>query len=430
MWNVLTQIWYAKELRRSIIFVLIMIALFRLVAHIPLPGVDTGALSRIFESNQLFGLLNVFSGGTIENFSVVALGVAPYITASIIFQLLTMVVPRLEDIQKEGEAGRQRINQWTRIAAVPLALLQGYGLVALLAQGGGQQAAQAFSGITANPFTLATTVITLAAGTTFLMWIGELISEHKIGNGISLLIFAGIISGLPNFIRQAAVTFDASQVVNIVLYAVIALVTVVGVVLITEGQRNIPVAHARRQVGTRLSAGSQSNLPLRVNMAGVIPIIFAISILLFPPVIAQFFLQARTPAIAGIARWAVSLFNDQLFYGITYFVLVFFFTYFYTAVIFRPDQIAENLQKQGAFVPGIRPGKPTADYLGQVMTRVNFGGALFLGLIAVLPLLVQQATGSQILVIGGTSLLIVVNVVTDTIKQIESQLIMREYEVY
>lgn len=430
MWHVLKQIWDSREVRKSILFVLAMIGLFRLVAHVPIPGVDASALSRLFESNQLFGLLNVFSGGTIENFSVVALGVAPYITASIIFQLLAMVVPSLEEITKEGEAGQRRINQWTRIATVPLALLQGYGLIALLRQGGGANAAQAFVNISDSPLALITTIITLAAGTVFLMWLGELMSERKIGNGISLLIFAGIVSGFPNLIRQIGATFDTSQAVNIALYVAIAIVTVVGVVLITEGQRNIPVAYARRMVGTRLAGGTQSSLPLRVNMAGVIPIIFAISILLFPPVIGQFFLRARTPAVADAAQWLISLFSDQLFYGIAYFVLVFGFTYFYTAVIFKPDQIAENLQKQGGFVPGIRPGKPTAEYLGQVMNRVNFGGALFLGLIAVLPLLVQQATGSQILVVGGTSLLIVVNVITDSIKQIEAQLIMREYEVY
>ncbi len=430
MWNVVKQIWDSREVRKSIAFVLVMIALFRLVAHVPIPGVNAAALTRLFDSNQLFGLLNVFSGGTIESFSVVALGVAPYITASIIFQLLAMVVPQLEEITKEGESGQRRINQWTRVATVPLALLQGYGLIALLQKGGGANAAQAFVKISNSPLALVTTIVTLAAGTVFLMWIGELISERKIGNGISLIIFAGIVSRFPTMIRQVGATFDSSQTINMILYAVIAIVTIVGVVLITEGQRNIPVAYARRVVGTKIAGGTQSNLPLRVNMAGVIPIIFAISILLFPPVIGQFLLHARTPFVAHLAQSLISLFANQLFYGVAYFVLVFGFTYFYTAVIFKPDQIAENLQKQGGFVPGIRPGKPTADYLGQVMNRINFGGALFLGLIAVLPLIVRQATGSQLLVVGGTSLLIVVNVITDSIKQIEAQLIMREYEVY
>ncbi len=428
MWSVIQQIWHSRDLRRSILFVLLMIALFRLIAHLPIPGIDASALRAFFQSNQLFGLLNIFSGGTIENFSVVALGVALYITSSIIFQLLTMVIPRLEEISKDGEAGRARINQWTRLATVPLAMLQGYGLIELLKQSGGQTTQLVFSSF--STFNYVATVATLAAGTIFLMWIGELISERKIGNGISLLIFAGIIAGLPNFIRQVGATFDTSQAVNLALFAAIALITVVGVVLITEGQRNVPVAYARRISSASLAGGMQSHLPIRVNMAGVIPIIFAISILLFPTVVAQFFLRARTPWLAEFAQGMVNLFSDRIFYGLAYFILVFVFTYFYTAVIFHPDQVAENLQKQGGFVPGIRPGKPTAEYLGTVVNRINFGGALFLGLIAVLPLLVQQATGSQILVIGGTSLLIVVNVVTDTIKQIEAQLIMREYEVY
>ncbi len=403
---------------------LAMVVVFRIVAHIPVPGVDPTELRRLFESNQFLGLLNVFSGGTIENFSIVALGVAPYITASIIFQLLGMVVPRLEEMMKEGEAGQRRINQYTRLLSVPLAFLQSFGLIRLLEQSAGR----VILGFSA--FELLGTMVTMTAGTIFLMWIGELISERKIGNGISFLIFAGIVAGLPGFIQQAVLTFDRSQAVNMVLFAAIAIITIVGVVLITEGQRNIPVAYARRQTGTRLGGGLQSSLPLRVNMAGVIPIIFALSIMLFPPVIGQFFIRARTPAIANGAEWIVSLFSNQLFYGIAYFLLVIGFTYFYTAVIFHPERIAENLQKQGGFVPGIRPGKPTADYLQTMVHRINFGGALFLGAIAVLPLLVQQVTGTQAIVIGGTSLLIVVNVVTDMVKQIESQLIMREYEVY
>ena len=424
MWNALKQIWYSHDLRKNILYVLAMIVVFRLAAHIPLPGVDLAALRNIIGGNQFFGLLNVFSGGTIENFSIVALGVAPYITASIIFQLLGMTIPKLEALMKEGEAGQRIINQYTRLLAVPLAALQGYGLIALLSRSGG---ATPFAFTT---FTLATTITALAAGTIFLMWIGELISERKVGNGISILIFAGIVAGLPQFVRQVAATFDTAQAVNLVIFVAIAIVTVIGVVLISEGQRNIPVSYARRMVGARNVGAVQSYLPLRVNMAGVIPIIFAISIMLFPPVVGQFFVGAQTPWVADAAQWLVSVFNNQLVYGILYFVLVFGFTYFYTAVIFQPDQIAENMQKQGGFVPGIRPGKPTSDYLGIVMTRVNFGGALFLGLIAVLPLLVQQVTGTSTLVIGGTSLLIVVNVVTDSIKQVESQLIMRDYEVY
>lgn len=414
----LRHIWYSREVRRSILFVLAIFALFRIVAHIPVPGVDPGELRALFQTNQLFGLLNVFSGGTIENFSIVALGVAPYITSSIIFQLLAMVIPRLEEIQKEGEAGQQRINQYTRLLSIPLALLQSFGLIQLLRSAGGA------TGLSLTPLELGITMVTMTAGTVFLMWLGELISERKVGNGISLMIFVGIVSGLPNFVRQALVTFDAAQAVNLALFLAIALVTVVGVVIITEAQRNIPIAYARRV------AGLQSMLPIRLNLGGVIPIIFAISILLFPPVIGQFFLNAKTPAVAAVAQWTVDLFANQLFYGLAYFVLVFGFTYFYTAVIFHPDRIAENLQKQGGFIPGIRPGRPTAEYLGSVVRRINLGGGLFLGLIAVLPLVVQQITGTQALVVGGTSLLIVVAVVIESIKQVQSQLIMREYEVY
>lgn len=410
------HIWHSRDVRNKILFVLAMFGLFRLVAHIPVPGVDASELSQIFQGNQLFGLLNIFSGGTIENFSIVALGVAPFITASIIFQLLAMVIPQLEEMQKEGEAGQQKINQYTRIAAVPLAFLQAYGIIQLLQRAG--------AGFSFTFFDLIVTMLIMTAGTIFLMWLGELISEKKIGNGISLMLLAGIISGLPSFIRQAAVTFDVSQAINMVLFAAVAIVTIVGVVIITEGQRNVPIAYARR------GSGMQSSLPIRVNLGGVIPIIFAISILLFPPVIAQFFFSAHTPWVATAAVWVAGLFANKLFNGIAYFVLVFGFTYFYTAVIFHPNRIAENLQKQGGFIPGIRPGKPTADYLGMVVHRINFGGATFLGLIAILPLLVQLITGTQNLVIGGTSLLIVVGVLIDSVKQVQSQLIMREYEVY
>lgn len=416
------QIWKIQDLRNSILFVLGMLLIFRLAAHIPIPGVDVVSLRNFFKSNQLLGLMNVFTGGTMENFSVVTLGVAPYITASIIFQLLVMIVPSLEALSKEGEYGKQKINQYTRFLSVPLALLQGYGMITLLRQ----------SSRTVIPdmsaFSLMATMLTMTAGTVFLMWIGELISEKKVGNGISILIFAGIISSLPTSIVQAFLSFDRSQVVNWLIYAILAVIIVAGVVIVTEGQRNIPVTYAKRVRGTRMYGGTATHLPIRVNMAGVIPIIFAISIILFPPMIAQFFIGAKTAFIAAAAQVVVSVFQNQLFYGILYFVTVVFFTYFYTAVIFHPDQIAENLQKNGGFVPGIRPGKPTAEYLQHTTTRVIFVGALFLGAIAILPLVVQEFLGTKALVIGGTSLLIVVSVVIETIKQIQSQLTMREYE--
>ena len=419
-----TQIWKTKDLRNNILIVLGMLAIFRFLAHIPIPGVDLVALKKFFQSNQLFGLVNIFSGGTMENFSVVMLGVAPYITASIIFQLLTMIIPKLEELSKEGEYGQKKINMYTRWLAVPLAALQSFAMINLL----NQSSRQIFSGLT--PFRYLTMILTITGGTILLMWIGELISERKIGNGISLLIFAGIVSSLPKSVQQAIVTFDSSQIFNLAVLAAIALVTIAAVVVITEGQRNVPVSYARQVRGMKMYGGVNTHLPLRVNMAGVIPIIFAISIILFPPMIAQFFVGAKTAWLAAAAQWTVDIFQNSLIYGIMYFVLVVGFTYFYTAVIFHPDKIADNLQKQGGFIPGIRPGRPTAEYLQYVTRRIILAGALFLGVIAILPLVVQSFTGLQSLVIGGTSLLIVVSVVIETVKQVESQMTMREYEGY
>lgn len=424
MWEKLQSAWRIKDIRHGFLFVFGAMVLFRVIAHIPLPGVNLDALRRFFEANQILGLLNLFSGGTISNFSVVALGVAPYITASIIIQLLTMIVPSLEAIQKEGESGQKRISQWTRLLTVPLAILQSFGLISILRQ-------SQFQILTQNDLLhLVTLICTVTAGTVFLMWLGELISERKVGNGISLLIFAGILAGLPQQATQLLVTFDQSQILNWVLYGAIAIATIVGVVFVTEAQRNIPVQYARQVRGQGGTGGVASSLPLRVNMAGVIPIIFAISILLFPSVVAQFFVSARTVWVADAARATITFIQNQWVYGISYFVLVFLFTFFYTAVIFHPDKIAENLQKQGGFIPGIRPGKPTADYLGAVINRMNLFGASFLGIIAVLPLLAQGAGGSSLLAIGGTSLLIVVSVVIESVKQVESQITMREYDAY
>lgn len=417
----LEQIWKAKDLRYSVLFVLGMLVIFRIAAHIPVPGVDATALKNLFSSNQILGLMNIFSGGGMENFSIVMMGIAPYITASIIFQLLGMIVPKVEEMQKE-ESGRQKINMWTRWATVPLAAMQAYGMITLL-----QRSNQGILG-EISAFDFGAIILTITAGTIFLMWIGELISEKKIGNGISLLIFAGIVAGIWQQIQQFILTFDQTQIFTLVGFVLIAILTVVGVVIINEGQRNIPVQYARQIRGNRTFGGSSTHLPLRVNMAGVIPIIFAISVVLFPPMIAQFFLHARTAWIASLATKTIEIFNNQLIYGIVYFVLVFAFTYFYTEVIFHPDQIAENLQKQGGFIPGIRPGKPTATYLGYTAHRIIFVGALFLSLIAILPLLMQYFTGVQSMAIGGTSLLIVVSVVIETVKQIESQLTMREYD--
>lgn len=421
MWDKIVHVWKIKDLRNKMLFVLGMLVIFRLVAHIPVPGVDVAALKQFLGGNQILGLLNVFSGGTMENFSLMMLGVAPYITASIIFQLLAMVIPSLEELSKEGEAGQQKINMYTRLATVPLALLQAYGMIKLLNQSQNQVIPNL------DIFKTVSIMLVITAGTLFLMWLGELITEKKIGNGISLIIFSGIVAALPGAVRNALINYSASDLYTYLFFVVIAIATVVGVVIISEGQRNVPVSYAKQIRGNRMYGGTNTHLPLRVNMAGVIPIIFAISIILFPPMIAQFFVNG-SGYLASLSRSVVSLFNNQLFYGIFYFLLVFGFTYFYTAVIFHPQKLAENLQRQGGFVPGIRPGKQTEEYLGKTMSRLIFVGALFLGLIAILPLLLQAFTGTQSLVIGGTSLLIVVSVAIETAKQIDAQIEVHEYD--
>lgn len=421
MLNKIIQIWKAKDLRNKILFVLGILVIFRLAAHIPVPGVDPVALRNLFQSNQVLGLMNIFSGGGMQNFSIVMMGVAPYITASIIFQLLGMIVPKLEEMQKE-ESGRQKINRWTRMATVPLAAIQSYGMITLLRQSSG-----AIMGDISN-LDMALTILTITAGTIFLMWLGELISEQKIGNGISMLIFAGIISALPQQLSQIIFTFDMSQIQILIGFVVIALVTIVSVVMINEGQRKIPVQYARQIRGSRTMGGSSTHLPLKVNMAGVMPIIFAISVVTFPPMIAQFFIHAKSAWLANFSSFIISAFDNQLIYGVIYFLLVFGFTYFYTEVVFKPDRIAENLQKQGGFIPGIRPGAHTSQYLSYTSHRIILAGALFLGIIAILPLIMRYFTGIQALAIGGTSLLIVVSVVIEVVKQIESQLTMRKYD--
>ncbi|PJE76010.1 preprotein translocase subunit SecY [Candidatus Uhrbacteria bacterium CG10_big_fil_rev_8_21_14_0_10_48_11] len=433
MFSTFRQIWLAKDLRRNLLIVAGMLALFRVLAHIPLPGIDQENLKSFFSSNQLLGFINLFSGGGLENFSIVAMGVAPYITSSIIFQLLAMVIPRLEELSKEGEYGRSKITQYTRWATVPLSVLQSVALIGLL-----RQSAQSGNPIlppTLDIMTYVGLVVAMTAGTMLLMWIGELISERNVGNGISLLIFAGIITRLPaaagntwQLISSPTGGIDTTQVVNLLIFVAIAIVTIYGVVYVTEAQRNVPVSYAKRIRGNRVYGGVDTHLPLRVNQAGVIPIIFAISILLFPPLVAQFFATAKTAWLAGAAITVTRIFQNQTFYAASYFILVFIFTYFYTAVIFQPDKISENLQKQGGFIPGIRPGQSTAHYLNYVINRIIFAGALFLGAIAVLPLAMQRITGISSLAIGGTSLLIVVAVVIETIQQIQAQLVMRDYE--
>lgn len=427
--NKLSLIWKTPDLRNKIFIVLCLLLVTRVLAHVPIPGVDASQFKAILDQSQFLGLLNIFSGGALTNFSIAMLGVSPYITASIIMQLLTIVVPSFAEMSKEGgEAGRAQINQYTRYLAIPLALLQGFGTIRLLQN---QSQGQLLSGFT--PFQWFITLLSVTAGTMLIMWLGEIMSEFDIGNGISLIIFAGIVAQLPASFNQAYQLFSGNPNAVPTILGIVALVLIViaGVVLVTEAQRNIPIAYAKRVRGNKLFGGVNTHLPLRLNQAGVIPIIFAISLMIFPALIAQFFINAKSAALANFAQTVINLFNSQQgwFYGITYFVLVMAFTYFYTAVVFNPQEIAENVQKNGGFVPGLRPGAQTADFLSSVLNRITLAGAFFLALIAVFPLVIPKLLnipGS--FAIGGTSLLIVVSVVIEIIKKIEAQLTMHDYE--
>jgi len=399
--------------------------LFRITAHIPIPGVNAGALAQLFSQNQLLGFVNIFSGGALENFSIVMLGVGPFITASIIFQILQLVIPKLDQMAKEdGEAGQRKINQYTRIATIPLAALQGFATINLLQSASG--GAILPGNMSVLDWVIAITIVT--TGSVFLMWLGELITEKQIGNGVSLIIFAGIVSSLPSSLQSVFISFDSSQIPSLLGFAFIGFVTIAGVVYVTEGQRNIPISHARHHS----AQGQQSHLPIRVNQAGVIPIIFAVALVLAPSLVAQITVKSAMPWLVNFSQGVINAFENQLIYGIAYFLLVFIFSYFYTGVIFHPDRIAENLQRGGSFIPGIRPGQDTEDYLRRVSNRIVLTGALFLGIIAVLPLILQAfAAGNlQNLAIGGTSLLIVVSVAIETVKQIEAQLLLRDYEKF
>lgn len=418
------QVFKIRDLRNKILFVLFIFAVFRLMANIPIAGIDIGNLKAFFNQFQVFGLLNMFTGGALDNFSIVMLGLGPYITATIILQLLTMIFPQLEQMYKEeGEAGRQKFNQYARLLTVPLAALQGYGFILLLQR-------QNVIGYLALD-TLIASVLTVVAGAVFLMWLGELISEKGIGNGVSLLIFAGIIADFPNNLRQMFLTYDPSRIPSYIAFFAVALLILGGVVLVNEARRNIPVSYAKRVRGMKMYGGVSTYLPLSINPAGVIPIIFALSILLFPGMVANF-LAGAGGFIGSFAQSVAIFFQNPWVNGTFYFVLVALFTFFYTAVTFDPKTISSNLQKMGGFIPGIRPGASTANFLNYVLNRVLIVGALFLGTIAVLPSIVGGVTGVFVFrfMIGGTSLLIIVSVAMETIKQIKAQLQMREYETF
>lgn len=408
-----------ETLRQRVLFVLGALVVFRLLAAIPIPGVDTLALER-FLDNQFLNLFNVFSGGGFSSLSIMMIGVSPFITASIIMQLVSVLSPRLKAMyQEEGDSGRMRFTQYSRYLTVPLAFIQAFGFLILLQQNGVVPPLDFLH--------MFTNILVISAGALLLMWIGELITEFGVGNGVSLLIFAGIVASIPSSVSQFLFSFDLSQLPAYLGFAIAAVVIVAGVVFITEAERPIPVTYARRVRGMKVMGGISTYLPIRVNQAGVMPIIFALSILLFPQMIAAFLAKSSIALVASAATAVVAILANQWVYGALYFGMVFLFTYFYTAITFEPHQIAKNLQKNGAFIPGVRPGGTTSEYLGNIITRITLVGALFLGFLAILPLILRGVTGITAVTIGGTALLIVVSVVLDVVKKIDAQTSIREY---
>ena len=408
-----------KQLRVRIAFVLAAFALYRVFAAIPVPGVDTAALQAFFNNNQFLGLLNLLSGGGLSNLSIVLLGVGPYITASIIMQLMTIVFPQVKAMQsEEGEVGRAKFVQWSRIITVPFALLQGIAFILLLQS----------QGIipVLTPLIFLTNVLVVTGGSVLLMWIGELMTEYGIGNGLSLIILAGILASIPTTLAQAVFSFTPAQIPAYLGFTVLTLAITYAVVLVTEAERKVPIAHAQQLRGhTAQRAAASTYLPIRINQAGVIPIIFALSLLLIPQTIAGV-LGAVAPGSAGVLQSVVGFINNQWVYGTLYFLLVVLFTYFYTALVFEPKKVAENLQKSGAFIPGVRPGNQTEKYLANIATRITLPGAVFLGLIAIIPIVVRALTGISTFVIGGTALLIAVSVIVDVVRKVDAQVSLHE----
>ena len=419
----LRQIWGTPEIRRKLLFTAAILLIYRLLAHIPVAGIDRQALANLFSGSQLLGLLDIFSGGTLANFSLIALGLGPYINASIILQLLTMVFPKLEELSKEGEYGREMINQYTRWLTVPIAILQGFGMYSLLR---GQNVIGQL-----NLGSLLALIVTMTAGTVLAVWLGELISEYGVGNGVSLLIFAGIVGRLPVTLGQTAVTLETLSLGNLGVFGVVGLVLVAAVVFMNEASRKIPIQYARRIRAGKVYGGQSTHLPLRVNQAGVIPIIFAVSLVLLPSLVGQFLQNVNNAQVALAARSVLAFMQPNGWaYNLIYFALVVGFTYFYTAVVFNPVKIADEIKKYGGFVPGIRPGEATANYLNGIMNRVTLAGAVFLGAIAIMPAIVQVAFKIPTLSLGGTGILIVVSVVLETVKSLQSQLSVRNYDSF
>ena len=414
MFSALANIYKIPELRQKVIFTLIMFAVFRLGTHIPVPGVDPSAIEQLFATGNLFGLLDLFSGGAFSKFSIFAMSITPYINASIIMQLLTVVIPTLEQWSKEGQEGHKKTTKVTRYLTVALAFFQAIGMSIGLKQ----------AILNPNPVSILIVAITLTAGTIFLMWLGEQITTNGVGNGISLIIFAGIVAALPKNLGTIYSYLQAGTIsyFNALVFGVIALAMIVFVIYIQEGNRRIPISYAKRVVGKKTYGGSSSHIPLKVNHAGVIPIIFASSVLMFPVTVAQFIEVPWVTTLAGYFAWGTPLQTT------IYALLILFFTYFYTAVTVKISDMAENLKKYGGFIPGIRPGKPTEEYLDNVMTRITLAGAFFLAFIAILPNLVAGATHIEGVYFGGTALLIVVGVALNTMKQIESMVVMRHYQ--
>ena len=415
------------ELRARLLFVFAMLVIFRFLAQVPVPGVEREALADFFRQNDLFGFLDVFSGGALRSLSVVALGVFPYITASIIMQLMVPVFPQLKELSREGEAGRQRINQLTHYFMVPIAALQGFGQLTLLQQGG------AISGIGVSGENLLPTmsiIITMTAGSVFLVWIGELITEKGIGNGISIIIFAGIVATLPQIIGQGFLERD--NVAGLGMLVIIGVLMVYLIVMFTEAERRIPVQYGRAvfRGGRMYRQGGATHLPIKVNSAGMIPLIFAFSIMIFPGVVASYFIDpASASFMSSAADFVQRLFDPTgFFYYFFSFLLVVAFTFFYALIVFRQQNLAESLQRNGGFIPGIRPGRSTEEYLNRIIVRVTWGGALFLGLVAVIPFIATLATNIRALQLPSISLLIMVGVALDTMRQLEAQLLMRNYE--